>query len=150
MVGGVLKSLESPILSKWILVALALSIAFNSYLFNAATAGLKDHDRPHRPIDPLELAWAQKFNDPHPTKLPLGDSIGQSFPLTHSAPAPTENEGHTATQAATSHPYDLGLPTAMRSQKQLEEILLAQRGHELADEEIVELSLRGRILSHAL
>ncbi len=63
MVGGVLKSLEDPILSKWIVIALALSVALNGYLFNAARWGIKDPNVPDHPIDPKELAEAEKFND---------------------------------------------------------------------------------------
>ena len=36
VIEGVLKSLEDPVLSKWIIVALTMSLVLNGYLFNAA------------------------------------------------------------------------------------------------------------------
>ena len=32
---GILKSFEDPVLSKWIIIALAMSLVLNGYLFNA-------------------------------------------------------------------------------------------------------------------
>ena len=42
VIGGVLKSLEDPLLSKWIVVTLMLSLVLNGYLFNAARWSIKD------------------------------------------------------------------------------------------------------------
>ncbi len=46
VIEGVLKSLEDPALSKWVLIALTLSVILNGYLFNAARWSLKE---PHTP-----------------------------------------------------------------------------------------------------
>lgn len=58
VVQGVLKSLEDPVLSKWIIVALTLSLVLNGYLFNAARWSIKDLRSPQEVIavvpEPLE------------------------------------------------------------------------------------------------
>ena len=46
VIEGVLKSLEDPVLSKWIIVALTLSLVLNGYLFNAARWSIKDVRHP--------------------------------------------------------------------------------------------------------
>ena len=62
IVGGLLTSLEDPVLSKWMFVARALSVALNSYLFIAARLGIKDPNLPDHPVNPVELAQAERFN----------------------------------------------------------------------------------------
>jgi len=42
VVEGVLKSLEDPVVSKWIIVALTVSVILNGYLFNAARWSIKE------------------------------------------------------------------------------------------------------------
>ena len=42
VVGGVLKSLEDPVVSKWIIVTLTVSLVLNGYLFNAARWSIKE------------------------------------------------------------------------------------------------------------
>ena len=42
VIEGVLSSLEDPVLSKWVLIALTLSLILNGYLFNAARWSLKE------------------------------------------------------------------------------------------------------------
>lgn len=47
VIQSVLKSFEDPVLSKWIIVALTLSLILNGYLFNAARWSIKE---PHTPV----------------------------------------------------------------------------------------------------
>ncbi len=206
---GVLKSLEDPVLSKWIVVALAMSVALNGYLFNAARWGIKDPNLPDHPVDPRELAQAQRFNDTESATLPLGEfqkpsprnssttkihtnttatttntntkssnsssgggsssnstsngttaSINPNNPLT---PASTDDESDPllllAAQAAAPSsssspsprrpPPPLPLPQE-RGPADVERMLQEKRAHELTDEEVVALSLRGKISGHAL
>ncbi|KAG8410575.1 3-hydroxy-3-methylglutaryl-coenzyme A (HMG-CoA) reductase isozyme [Metarhizium acridum] len=75
MVGSLLKSLEDPVLSKWIVVALALSVGLNGYLFNVARWSIKDPNLPDHSIDRKELARAQRFNDTESATLPLGEYV---------------------------------------------------------------------------
>lgn len=46
VIESILKSLEDPVLSKWILIALTLSLILNGYLFNAARWSLKEAPTP--------------------------------------------------------------------------------------------------------
>ena len=50
IVDGVLKSLEDPFLSKWIVLALVMSVVLNGYLFNAARLTIKE---PHKALDSI-------------------------------------------------------------------------------------------------
>lgn len=148
MVGGILKSLEDPILSKWIVVALALSVALNGYLFNAARWGIKDPNVPDHPIDPKELAEAEKFNDTESATLPLGEYIRptptNTAPLT---PTTTDDEGESPAKAEPSAPAP---QPPRRTQQEMEKFLLEKRAHELCDEDIVALSMSGKIPGYAL
>lgn len=53
VIQSVLKSLEDPVLSKWIIIALALSVILNGYLFNAARWSLKE-PQPQTPVAPSQ------------------------------------------------------------------------------------------------
>ena len=144
MVGGILKSLEDPILSKWIIVALALSVALNGYLFNAARWGIKDPNVPDHPIDPKELAEAEKFNNTESATLPLGEYI-KPTPSNTGPPTPmaTDDEAELQLLAPEDQP-------PRRSQQEMEKFLLEKRAHELCDEDVVALSMRGMIPGYAL
>lgn len=148
MVGGILKSLEDPVLSKWIVVALALSVALNGYLFNAARWGIKDPNVPDHPIDPKELAEAQKFNDTESATLPLGEYIKptptNTAPLT---PTTTDDEGEPPLKQEPAAPVE---QPPRRSPQEMEKFLLEKRAHELCDEDVVALSMRGKIPGYAL
>ncbi|KAI1772907.1 hydroxymethylglutaryl-coenzyme A reductase-domain-containing protein [Hypoxylon cercidicola] len=132
MVGSILKSLEDPIFSKWIVVVLAMSVALNGYLFNAARWGIKDPNVPDRPINTRDLADAQKFNDVDTPNLPLGEYM---------RPTPTPS-----TRAATEQ----ARPNVSHSPEEIEKLLQEKRAHELTDEEVVSMSLRGKIPGYAL
>ncbi|KAH6619327.1 3-hydroxy-3-methylglutaryl-CoA reductase [Chaetomium sp. MPI-SDFR-AT-0129] len=151
MVGGILKSLEDPILSKWIVVALALSVALNGYLFNAARWGIKDPNVPDHPIDPKELAQAQKFNDTESATLPVGGyRPPPSPPSVPPTPALTDDEGENSQPSSRAEPQNPDLPLTIRSKEELEKMLLEKRAHELNDEEVIALSMRGKIPGYAL
>ncbi|EGS18916.1 3-hydroxy-3-methylglutaryl-coenzyme a reductase-like protein [Thermochaetoides thermophila DSM 1495] len=151
MVDGILKSLEDPILSKWIVVALAMSLALNGYLFNAARWGIKDPNVPDHPIDPKELAQAQTFNDTESATLPLGEYMKPPVPTPSVPPTPalSDDEAEAARKklAAPTVPEQ---PQPMRSLQEMEKMLLEKRAHELTDEEVVALCLRGKIPGYAL
>ncbi|KAL2180556.1 3-hydroxy-3-methylglutaryl-CoA reductase [Thermothelomyces heterothallicus CBS 202.75] len=151
MVGSILKSLEDPILSKWIVVALAMSVALNGYLFNAARWGIKDPNVPDHPINPKELAEAQKFNDTESATLPVGGYRSPpSPPSVPPTPALTDDEGDASQAASRSETKPSGQPPVMRSKEEMEKMLMEKRAHELNDEEIISLSLRGKIPGYAL
>lgn len=149
MVGSILKSLEDPILSKWIVVALAMSVALNGYLFNAARWGIKDPNVADQPINRRDLADAQKFNDVDTPNLPLGEYLrptpNPSKPLT---PASTDDEAESSAAARVAG--ESSRSNVARTPAEIEKMLQEKRAHELSDEEIVALSLRGKIPGYAL
>ncbi|KAK4098611.1 3-hydroxy-3-methylglutaryl-CoA reductase [Parathielavia hyrcaniae] len=152
MVGSILKSLEDPILSKWIVVALALSVALNGYLFNAARWGIKDPNVPDHPINPKELAEAQKFNDTESATLPVGgfNRAPPSPPSIPPTPALTDDEADGSPPGSRSNSSTPDQPLTIRSKEELEKMLLDKRAHELNDDEVVELSMCGKIPGYAL
>ncbi|KAH7244980.1 3-hydroxy-3-methylglutaryl-coenzyme A (HMG-CoA) reductase isozyme [Fusarium solani] len=146
MVGGLLKSLEDPVLSKWIVVALALSVALNGYLFNVARWGIKDPNDPEHHIDRNELARAQQFNDTSSTTLPLGEYVPPTPQRTEpSTPAVTDDEAD-GLHMTKARPANL----PKRSNEELEKLLAEKRVREMNDEEVVSLSMRGKIPGYAL
>ncbi|EXJ83297.1 hydroxymethylglutaryl-CoA reductase (NADPH) [Capronia coronata CBS 617.96] len=115
VIEGVLKSLEDPVLSKWVLIALTLSLILNGYLFNAARWSLKE---------------------PHSTT---------SSP---SAPKPPQLE---LPQAPKPKPVDLaGANELTRSQAECEQMLKEKNAAYLTDEELIDLSMRGKIPGYAI
>ncbi|KAI0020830.1 3-hydroxy-3-methylglutaryl-coenzyme A reductase [Xylariomycetidae sp. FL0641] len=150
MVGSILTSLEDPILSKWIVVALALSVALNGYLFNVARWGIKDPNVPDHPIDPKELAQAERFNEaqPSPSSLVQPKSKKPGMPVT---PASTDDESSMVPPAPKSlQPLTPSAPDTVRDYSELDVMLKEKRAHELNDEEVVFLSLKGKIPGYAL
>ncbi|CAM1504812.1 Fc.00g024030.m01.CDS01 [Cosmosporella sp. VM-42] len=146
MVGGILKSLEDPVLSKWIVVALALSVGLNGYLFNAARWGIKDPNVPDHHIDRNELARAERFNDTGAATLPLGEYV-----------PPTPQRTEPSTPAVTDDETDVLSMTKVRpssspkrSNEELDRILADKQAHTMNDEEVVHMSMRGKIPGYAL
>ncbi|TLD12957.1 uncharacterized protein PgNI_04424 [Pyricularia grisea] len=149
MVGGILKSLEDPVLSKWIVVALAMSVALNGYLFNAALMGIKDPNAATQPINPRELADAQKFNDTDQAMLPLGEYQPPTAPPTpRRQPSPgVEDESDSGRTQVDNSPLPPAVP---RTAAEIDAILKEKRVYELSDEEIVAYSLKGKIPGYSL
>ncbi|KAK4065999.1 uncharacterized protein Triagg1_8308 [Trichoderma aggressivum f. europaeum] len=145
VVGGLLSSLEDPVLSKWIVAALALSVGLNGYLFNVARWTIKDPNTPDHQIDRNELARAQRFNDNPTVNLPLGEYVPPTPQQTQPAtPAITDDESDTEAQARPK------VEVENRSLAVLEKMLAEKRIAEMTDEEVVELSMRGKIPGYAL
>lgn len=159
MVGSLLTSLEDPVLSKWIIVALALSVGLNGYLFNVARWGIKDPNVPEGRIDRKELAKATDFNDTSSASLPLGEYLPGSQ---KAAPAPVVNGAGPGpiTPAATDDESDLAMKpinrvpspdsTEIRSMGELETLLKEDRAPEMTDEELVYMAMNGKIAGYAL
>lgn len=145
MVGGLLKSLEDPVLSKWIIVALALSVGLNGYLFNIARWGISESGPEHH-IDRKELARAQRFNDTDSATLPLGEYVPPTPQRTEPAtPALSDDEGDNLSMTKLRQ-----LSTERRSNEELDQMLLDKRVPEMTDEEVVAMSMRGKIPGYAL
>ncbi|KAJ3556203.1 hypothetical protein NPX13_g10189 [Xylaria arbuscula] len=161
MVGSIFESLEDPILSKWIVIALAMSVALNGYLFNVARWGIKDPTAADHPIDRKELEVAEKFNDPRDSAvLPLGGIKPKRKPALPATPAETDDEGVQMKAAppkpAPAPPAPMQPPSAppspevMRSPAELDVMLKEKRIYEMSDAEVVDLSLKGKIPGYAL
>lgn len=147
MVGSLLKSLEDPVLSKWIVVALALSVGLNGYLFNVARWGISETRESEHHVDRKELARAQRFNDTDNATLPLGEYVPPTPQRTEPAtPAMTDDEGEGGLSMTKLKPARSGV----RSNAELEELLAEQRVPEMTDEEVVSMSMRGKIPGYAL
>ncbi|KAM3564340.1 hypothetical protein MY1884_000807 [Beauveria asiatica] len=149
VVGSLLKSLEDPILSKWIIAALALSVGLNGYLFNIARWGINEpsiSETSEHHIDRKELARAQRFNESEPSSIPLGQYVAPTLQPTQPATtALTDDEGDGLTMTRTKP-----TPSANRSNAELDRMLLEKRVPEMTDEEVVAMSMRGKIPGYAL
>lgn len=158
MVGGLLTSLEDPVLSKWVFAALALSVALNSYLFKAARIGIKDPNLPDHLVDSAELAQAERFNAAQTLTPQIHLSL--QVPQTdHLAPFTTDNDGEASLTSVKSppmvtkrvqEPEATGELSVSRTQVELDNLLKETPISELNDEDIVALSLLGKIPGYAL
>jgi hydroxymethylglutaryl-CoA reductase (NADPH) len=111
VVGGkvlesLLKSVEDPVISKWIIAALTLSIVLNGYLFNAARWGIKEPE-PEAP---------------------------KAAPVVETPKVLVEYK-------------DDGIK---RTREETEAMLKEKKASLLNDEELIELSLRGKLPGYAL
>lgn len=150
VVEGLLKSLEDPILSKWIIFLLALSIILNGYLFNAARWSIKEPLQmpPHHAVDAIELDLAERFNDAASTAPPKLTAIDTATPetLPPLTPAETDDEEEVLTMRRPVAEQSV----IRRTQAQMEQMLQEKKAHNLSDRELIELSMQGKIPGYAL
>lgn len=141
VVEGVLKSFEDPFLSKWILAALALSLVLNGYLFNAARWSIKDS--------------STLLQDPPTGNNPVARLNGD---VTKPGSAPADALRPVLSSLQDSSDEDNGLvlksrpQTArkVRTQAECEAMLKEKKATLLDDEELIDLSLRGKTAVYAL
>lgn len=139
MVEGILKSFEDPVLSKWVIVALVMSLAMNGYLFNAARWTIKEPVRTHRPAKDNEVMDGPTTPGiPHQAAPP---AIRTSAPLLDLEIRPTVDIEVTPVDKESGE---------KRTTEECEALVKAKRVAELTDEEVVALSLRGKIPGYAL
>jgi len=138
VVDSLLKSLEDPILSKWIIVALVLSVVLNGYLFNAARWSIKEPLQmpPHHVVDRNELDQAENFNNAQNAPTPNNPNPKAQPIALPPTPAPTDDEDDVL--------------TVRRTQAQMEQMLKEKRTAELTDRELIHLSLQGKIPGYSL
>jgi hydroxymethylglutaryl-CoA reductase (NADPH) len=157
-VDGVLKSMEDPFLSKWIIAALIMSVVLNGYLFNAARWTIKE---PHKPLEPPKASEIQdgapptpapgisrQLHMPSPPITPGPEqqaNRGNMQPLTvvHPVPPPVQPQTSMApTEAEQREPN--------RPMQYLEQALKEKKAQSLTDEELIDLSVKGKIPGYAL
>jgi hydroxymethylglutaryl-CoA reductase (NADPH) len=158
IVDGVLKSLEDPFLSKWIIAALVMSVVLNGYLFNAARWTIKE---PHKPLEPPSPSEVQ---DGGPS-LTASRVPSMYMPTPPRTPGPEDQSGRRGlqplTQVAPAAPQYLSpeIPCGPSEEQQkqpnrpmefLEQRVKEKQAPSLTDEELIELSLKGKIPGYAL
>ena len=137
VIEGLLKSLEDPVLSKWIIVALTMSLVLNGYLFNAARWSVKEVRIPQELIQ----------EGPKPTKVEpnhrIEDQAAYSLPVenTHSNGQIPEPD-----RQVSGRPID----EMHRTGADCEQMLREGRAAELSDKELIALAVRGKIPGYAL
>jgi hydroxymethylglutaryl-CoA reductase (NADPH) len=147
---SLLRSLEDPILSKWIMVALALSVVLNGYLFNAARWSIKEALQmpPHHAVNPVELAQAENFNNSATPALRLTGIDGQTQArMPPPTPASTDDEEDGLTMRPIQPATQV---TAQRTFVEMEKMLKEKKAALLTDRELIELSMKGKIPGYAL
>ncbi|KAK5107309.1 hypothetical protein LTR62_001402 [Meristemomyces frigidus] len=138
VVESLLKSFEDPVLSKWVIIALAMSLVLNGYLFNAARWSIKDPE--------LEQARAQSVS--METQARPTSSHGRKASMNGAAVPLALLDGEPAT--ITELDVERADPATRRTVEQCEAILKEKKAPLLNDQELTDLSLRGKIPGYAL
>lgn len=136
VVESLLKSFEDPVLSKWVIIALAMSLVLNGYLFNAARWSIKEPEsEPSSPSTSVERASSPR--------RPQSSANGHAI-----APAIRVNDGEAAAQDRI--PQTHAGESRKRSREDCEDMLKNKQAPFLDDSELTDLSLRGKIPGYAL
>ncbi|KAI4617024.1 uncharacterized protein J4E87_008536 [Alternaria ethzedia] len=150
IVDGVLKSLEDPFLSKWIVLALVMSVVLNGYLFNAARWTIKE---PHQPLAPASPSEVQ---DGAPTVPGTPRVPSMHMPTPPRTPGPEDTRLQPLTQLVPQTPV-LPIGPSEEQQRQpnraaevLEMMIKEKQAPKMTDEELIEMSLKGKIPGYAL
>ena len=133
VVEGVLKSLDDPVVSKWIIVALTVSVILNGYLFNAARWSIKE---PRIPRD-VNQREPVKAKSPAAPERPLDDTD-----LAYTNGEVSEPQGHEKDHDA--------LERNPRNTSECEQLLSDKQAAFLTDRELSDLAVRGKIPFHAI
>ncbi len=135
VIEGILKSLEDPVLSKWIIVAFTMSLVLNGYLFNAARWSIKE---PRAPEDHAAEAVPA-----------IADSRAIHKEAEQPTPAETNRDhanGYVPEPTDVKHEHT----TEVRSVAECEQMLRDRKAAELSDVELSDLTVRGKIPGYAL
>ncbi|KAA8910112.1 putative 3-hydroxy-3-methylglutaryl CoA reductase [Sphaerosporella brunnea] len=126
MVDSILRSLNDPVLGKWIIASLIISLAFNGYLFNAARYSLKE---------PTERSEKTQVVERIVTVNCTCGGKGEARPTTNG----TNGEAVKPEEVQSS-----------RTIAECEVLLKAKRAKDLTNAELVELAVRKKIPGYAL
>lgn len=133
VVEGVLKSLEDPIVSKWIILALTVSVVLNGYLFNAARWTIKE------PRGVIEAATGHQGR----AQSPVQDGGRRS-----QGPKPVRNEDPAVVDG--DAPVNTQLGKEPKTPADREQMLKDRQAAYLTDSELTDLTVRGKIPGYAL
>nr|POF07674.1 3-hydroxy-3-methylglutaryl-coenzyme a reductase [Quercus suber] len=126
VVESLLKSFEDPVLSKWVIIALAMSLVLNGYLFNAAR-------------------WSIKETDPARENVAtIAEPKTNGHAVAPGAPLPEDKDSEDRADAATSD------GVSKRTREECEEMAKNKQAHLLNDAELVDLALRNKVPGYAL
>lgn len=133
VIEGILKSMEDPILSKWTIILLTLSLVLNGYLFNAARWSIKEphsltQDAVAEVTSPIEKAVA--IDNAQPEFAPVPELPPGKLDELFQAPLPPEEE--------------------KRSMAECEQMILEKKAAYMNDTELSHLTVRGKIPGYAL
>lgn len=149
VVDGLLKSLEDPVLSKWIIAALVMSLVLNGYLFNAARWTIKE---PHTPLDPPKEEEIMEGAPPENQGNVHNGNLNGNVP-----PPVVERiiEREVRPEPAPEHNVEVNTFTEKEQQSKrpmevCETLLKEKKAHLLTDAELIELSLKGKLPGYAL
>ncbi|KAK3075129.1 3-hydroxy-3-methylglutaryl-coenzyme A (HMG-CoA) reductase isozyme [Teratosphaeriaceae sp. CCFEE 6253] len=139
VVESLLKSFEDPVLSKWVIIALAMSLVLNGYLFNAARWSIKDPSEQDRGRQAGGAGEGARGESPRAQRgyangAPLAPAVSNGQPK-----GPAQVDGY-------ARPED----GAKRTREECEALLREKKAPLLDDAELIELSLRGKIPGYAL
>ncbi|KAK5165876.1 3-hydroxy-3-methylglutaryl-coenzyme A (HMG-CoA) reductase isozyme [Saxophila tyrrhenica] len=136
VVESLLKSFEDPVLSKWVIIALAMSLVLNGYLFNAARWTIKEPEP-----EQTQNGTINKEQESKQVEAPLnGHAIAPKLQINGDRPA-TPDVPMTATSPSDGR---------KRSREECEEMVKNKQAPVLEDDELIDLSLRGKIPGYAL
>jgi hydroxymethylglutaryl-CoA reductase (NADPH) len=145
---GVLKSFEDPTLTKWIVIALIFSLSLNGYLFNVARWTIKETIEPDEPAKETEVL----DNPISPRRLP-----GEMTPLERARSVADSDSGEAtdhfpnmAAKRPSLQSLETSLKAPSRSKEECEALLEMKLADELNDEELIDLSVRGKLPGYAL
>ena len=157
VVEGVLKSLEDPVVSKWIIVALTVSIVLNGYLFNAARWGIKEPQAKPQ-VKELQMKQSQGVQvapvDVPPPARPsflrrMSSRSGHREPKESVPAVPAHIEPAQGPKPAVPSVSDGSAPEP-RDTKQCEQMVKDKKAAFLTDKELSDLTVRGKIPGYAL
>jgi hydroxymethylglutaryl-CoA reductase (NADPH) len=128
VVESILKSFEDPVLSKWIIIALVFSLVLNGYLFNAARWSIRGSEK-------------DSSSATTPAVKPATNG--------HAIASKAENpEDRTFSELSPLDEAPNG--SVNRSKEEAEAMVKGGKAALLTDEELVALTLRGKIPGYAL
>ena len=138
VVGGVLHSLEDPVVSKWIIVSLTVSLVLNGYLFNAARWSIKEPRATHEESrdDHTSESVKQRILPKQERQPAIDTSMSH---LNGHVPKPQVFSGIEATEISAS-----------RDPVECERMAKNRQAAYLSDCELNDLTVRGKIPGYAL